>query len=301
MRRDWKRYFVPETLEQLAGLGLRRSQPFDGGLLAGTHRSPRHGHSVEFAEHRPYVPGDDLRNVDWKIFGRTDRYFLRHREDETTLVCHLMIDTSGSMAFRGIDASAEAISKFDYACQVAASLAYLTVETQDVCSLTCLGAPQWGLPVGGGQRQLEGLVEMFSRAEAEGPKRIGRDVEVSLAQLRRSGMVVLISDLWDDLETLVQATRQVQAAGHDLLVVQVLHPEERTFPLQGNTRFEGLEGEAGVDLPADAIAAAYRELVEEFTDQVRAACQAVGGRFLPLTVDQPLGEALAAGLYRFYG
>ncbi len=301
MNPAWKKFFDPPTLAELAGLGLRRSQLFDGGALAGAHRSSRHGHSVEFADHRPYVPGDDLRSVDWKIYGRTDRYFLRNREDETTLVCHLLLDASGSMAFAGLGASSASESKFDYAARVAATLGFITIDSQDQCSLSILGGRGLDLPVGSGEPQLQALAEALSRSQPDGEARIGRLVGEALLRLDRRGIVVVVSDLLDDAETLETMIRQVGAAGHDLLLIQVLHPDERSLPLQGTTRFEGLEGEAAVELQADAFAEPYRQAVAQFTQRIEQSCRAHGAHFLEMTSDQPLGPTLAAALHRFYG
>ncbi len=302
----WKKYFDPPTLAELAGLGLRRSQLFDGGPLAGAHRSSRHGHSVEFAEHRPYVPGDDLRSVDWKIYGRTDRYFLRNREDETTLVCHLLLDATGSMAFAGLDAAVggaatTAERKFDYAARVAAAIGFITIDVQDQCSLSILGGHGLDLPIGSGQPQLQALAETLSRTEPAGELRIGALIRKTLPQLDRRGVVVVVSDLLDDVDQLEAAVRQVHAAGHDMLLVQVLHPQERTLPVRGMTRFEGMEGEPPIELQAEAYAEAYNQALQEFDQAVQSLCRASGTHFLPMTSDQPLGKTLAAGLHRFYG
>lgn len=302
----WKKYFDPPTLAELAGLGLRRSQLFDGGPLAGAHRSSRHGHSVEFAEHRPYVPGDDLRSVDWKIYGRTDRYFLRNREDETTLVCHLLLDATGSMAFAGLDAAVggratAADHKFDYAARVAASIGFITIDAQDQCSLSILGGRGLDLPIGSGQPQLQALAETLARTEPKGDLRIGGLIREALSHLDRRGVVVVVSDLLDDIDELDTAVRQAHAAGHDLLLVQVLHPHERTLPLRGMTRFEGMEGESPIELQAEAYAEAYQQSLQHFDEAVERLCRDSGTHFLPMTSDQPLGKTLAAGLHRFYG
>ncbi|QEG43223.1 DUF58 domain-containing protein [Roseimaritima ulvae] len=302
----WKKYFDPPTLAELAGLGLRRSQLFDGGPLAGAHRSSRHGHSVEFAEHRPYVPGDDLRSVDWKIYGRTDRYFLRNREDETTLVCHLLLDATGSMTFAGLDAalagkSSDGENKFDYAARVAASIGFITIDAQDQCSLSILGGQGWDLPVGSGEPQLQALAESLSRSAPEGELRIGGLIRQTLPQLERRGVVVVVSDLLDDVDELDLAVRQVHAAGHDLLLVQVLHPQERKLPVRGVTRFEGMEGEPPIEVQAEAYADAYQQALQQFDESVQQLCRDSGTHLLSMTSDQPLGKTLAAGLHQFYG
>lgn len=297
----WKKYFDPKTLADLSGLGLRRSQIFDGGPLAGAHHSPRHGHSVEFADHRPYVPGDDVRSVDWKIFARTDRYFLRNREDETTLICYLLVDASGSMDFAAIDPSSGATTKFDYACLAAAALGFITLENQDRCSLRLLGGTGYDLPIAGGAPQLEAMAEAFSRSRPGGDTRIGAAVRQVLPQLDRPGVVVLVSDLLDEPESIDNAVAQLRAAGHDLLVLQVLAPEERGLTLTGTTRFEGAEGEPAIELQVEAFAQAYQQALHAFTDQLVQCCQRHGSHFLGLTVGEPLGKRLAAALHQYYG
>lgn len=301
----WKRYFDPPTLAELAGVGLRRSQLYDGGTLAGLHRSSRHGHSVEFAEHRPYTPGDDLRSVDWKIYGRTDRYFLRNREDETTLVCHLLLDATASMDFDGVASPdthpGSSAEKFLYAARVTASIGFVTLETQDQCSLTILGGHGPDVPLGGGQPQLQALAQALAQSQPAGDQPISERVADALPRLQREGIVVLVSDFWDEAERLDSAVRLVRAAGHDVLLVRVLHEEERSFPLGGMTRFEGLEGEPAVELQADAYRELYRQALAESEQQLEQLSRHSGAHYLSMSTAEPLGKTLAAALHRFYG
>lgn len=298
---NWKKFFDPQTLAELSGSGLRRLRPFDGGALTGVHRSSRHGHSVEFAEHRPYVLGDDLRSVDWKVYARTDRFFLQNREDETALVCHLMLDASGSMAFAGLQPSEDAQSKFDYAARVAASLGFITLTAQDQCSLTFLGGNGIDLPLSNGEPQMQGMVDVLARCQVEGDDHVGQQVQQALARLTRPGIVVLVSDLLDSPQAIETAVRYVRAAGHDLFVIQVLHPEEKELTVHGMTRFQGMEGEPPVDLQPEAFAEAYHEAMQEFCQSIEQVCEQTETPFLALTTDQPIGSTLAARLNQYYG
>lgn len=290
MTESWKRYFDPLTLNELAGISLRRSVMTESGPISGTHRSTRHGHSVEFAEHRPYVPGDDVRSVDWKLYAKTDRYFLRHREDETTLICHLLVDASRSMEFRG---ERQPISKFDYAGKIAAGFAFAAVNGQDVFSFQTADQPENALPPGGGELHLQALAEALVRTRPQGPGKISEAMFAAAAKLRRQGVAVVISDLFDDADRILRGIDVLQMAGHDTLLVQVIDPEEKVLSFAGTTRFEGMEGEAAIDFPSDALRDAYQEAVERFTTRVAEGCAAKGTGFLSLTTDQPVGASLA--------
>ncbi len=286
---SWKKYFDPLTLNELAGISLRRSVMTESGPVSGTHRSTRHGHSVEFAEHRPYAPGDDVRSVDWKLYGKTDRYFLRHREDETTLICHLLVDASGSMAYRS---PSQPLRKWDYAGKVAAALAFAAVNGQDVFSFHC-GTPAAELAAGGGEPHLGALAETLDRIEPQGPATIGEAMFRAAAEWRRQGLAVVVSDLLDEPAQIFRGVDALQLAGQETILVQVLDPEERRLSGQGMTRYEGLEGEAPLELAPELLREAYQQVVARFLETLQAGCTQRGVGFLALTTDQPVGTQLA--------
>ena len=294
MAKVWERYFDPPTLAELSDVRLRWSQAAEGAL-AGRHRNPRHGHSIEFSEHRPYVPGDDPRSVDWKVFARTDRFFLQNREDETTLVCHLLLDGSGSMTYRG---PRQPTDKFQYAARVAAAIAFVGYNGQDAISLQVLGGVSLPVPIGTGQPQLMAIAEALARTQPGGEAKIAASLIAVAGELQRRGLAVVISDLLDDADAILRAVKRLRYAGHDVIVIQVLDPTERDLDpsYAGTTHFEGLEGEAAVDVQPQLLRGAYRQAVRQFTDQVRDGCLESGARFLPLSTDQTIGPVLASFL-----
>lgn len=263
--------------------------------MVGSHRSPRSGQAVEFSEHRQYVPGDDLRGLDWKVLGRTDKYYLRQREDETTLDCHLLVDCSGSMGYRGPSVDDD---KWTYALRVAAALAFVAVEHHDRVAWTTIGhqvVPR--LRYGGGGEHLLALartmtsVEVDAVDESEEPDVAARLVEAVQAT-SRNGLLIWISDLLDPIEPLAKALRAVRTSGRDVLVVQVIDPAEAEFPFVDTLEFVGLEGESSVVADARGVGAAYREQFAKHQRELRNACLECEATLWMLRSDQPLEHRL---------
>ncbi len=287
-------------LERLRGHRLRSRRAADG-LLVGAHRSPRSGQAVEFSEHRQYAPGDDLRGLDWKVLGRTDKYYLRQREDETTLDCQLIVDNSGSMAFRGPAAKHD---KLTFAFQVAASLAFVAIENHDRVALTTVGqevTPR--VASGGGNGQLMALATAMDQVQTVGDVEPG-DVDLparimdAVQSTRRGGLVILISDFFDPVEPLVKALRALRFAGRPVIVVQVVDPAEEDFPFGETMEFLGLEGEPTLTADARGIAQAYREQFQSHRQALRLACREAAAACWELRSDQPLGFRLPELLER---
>jgi uncharacterized protein (DUF58 family) len=264
-------------------------------VLVGSHRSPRSGQAVEFSEHRQYVPGDDLRGLDWKVLGRTDKYYLRQREDETTLDCHLIVDCSGSMAYQGPRAPAD---KLNYAVRVSAALAFVAVENHDRVALTTIGHEVVRrLGFAGGSEQLMALASVMEGVEADDRGAEGEaEVAVRLVEAvqtgRRTGLLVLVGDLFDPVEPLAKALRAVRTSGREVLAIQIYDPAEEEFPFVDTLEFVGLEGEPGLVADARGVAAAYREQFALHQQQLRAACLECEAQLWTLRTDQPLAYRL---------
>lgn len=300
-----QKYFDPETLARIGPLGLR-ARTLVEGLVSGLHRSPLRGHSIEFAQHREYVPGDDLRQVDWKIYARSDKYYLKQYEDETSLTCYLLVDHSESMLYggSGLQAAVAApatslgglppgLSKLQYAQLIAFSLAYLVIEQRDFAALMTFSETidDW-LPPSGSPAQFEDMVSVMERAVNHPKTNLAGVLEQAAQRLARRGLVVLISDLLDDAETLLKSLRLLRLSGHDALLIHVLDRDEVDFPFDTMSRFEGLEDLPHVVTDPRLIAHAYREAMADFCRQLEVGCRQLDIDYFRVLTDEPLSASL---------
>ncbi len=283
----------PADRDRIAGLELMARQVVEG-FCSGQHRSPHKGYSVEFKEHRPYVRGDEIRSIDWKVFGKTDRIYVREFEEETNLKATLIVDCSGSMAY----ARAGGISKHRYAMQVAASLAYLMIGQQDGVGVATFDTQiRDFLPPRSRHTHLQAICSVLERRPPGGETEISQVLGGLAKKLHRRGLLVLISDCFADAPTLIRALTHFRHAKHEVLVLQILDPDELEFPFRGRIRFRNLElADDHEEVDAAALAAAYREGFRQHQQQLRDGC----GRFridhVVLTTDTPVAEALSGYL-----
>lgn len=285
----WKKYFDPRVLERLRGMRLRASRVADGAW-AGAHRNPRSGRAIEFSEYRPYTIGDDLRQVDWKVFARTNKFYLRRREAETTLDCHFLVDSSGSMAYASENAPSD---KLTYALRIAASLAFVAAENHDRASLTSVGetvSPR--LPAGSGPEHLLALATAMESIKPEPNVRIAPQLAAAAQMLRSPGLVVILSDLFDDADLLLKTIRAIRQVAGEVLAIQVTDPAEAEFPFGETTEFVGLEEEVSITADTRGIAAAYREEFARHRSRLEAGCRAAEVTFWSLSTDDPLHVSL---------
>lgn len=287
-------YLDPDLLTRLSGLELR-SRSAVAGSYAGQHRSAYHGNSVEFAQHRLYTPGDDIRHVDWRIFGKKDRFYVKQYEAETNLRCTFLLDASRSMAFRGSDGDGE--RKFDYAARLAASLAYLLVGQQDAVGLVLFDQRiRTELPVARGRRHLREFVSLLEQVEPQDATHVRVLFQQLADQLRRRSMVVLISDLLADADEIVEGLQRIAVAGHELIVLHVMHPEEWDFPFVENVRFEGLEEDERLLVEPRALRAGYLRAVERYTRRLRTVCLRHRADYVPVNMRDHPGNVLCGYL-----
>lgn len=277
----------PQVLMSIRDLELRARVVVEG-FWSGLHRSPYHGFSVEFTEYRQYTPGDDLRYLDWRVFARSDRYFLKRFEDETNLRCHLIVDQSRSMTYRSL-----AWSKAEYAATLAATLARLLNQQGDAVGLLTFdeGVRDY-LPPRHRSGHLRRLMLTLEQPASGRATNLLPPLQRVAEIVRKRGLMVLISDFLAPLDDLEQALTQIAARGHELIVFQVLDPAEVTFELRGTAVFEDLE--SGRTLTVDPVATRkdYRRQLEAHCAQVAALCQRLGGAHVRLSTDQPLELAL---------
>lgn len=283
----------PSLIGRVAKLELRARLVVEG-FVSGLHRSPYKGFSVEFAEHREYATGDDLRYLDWKVFGKSDRYYIKRYEEETNLLCHVLLDTSESMDF-----GTEAVRKFDYAATIAAALSHLVIEQGDAAGLVTFGDDVRAvLPPGNSSAHLRHVFDTIETSKPQGKTDVGK-VLVRLAdQLRKRGLVVLVSDLVGDVEEILRGLRQLRSRKHDVIVLQVLDPAEVEFPFEQMTMFEGLE--EFPDLLADpkSLRKSYLERLDAFRKRLTAGCLAERIDVVEMNTRTPLDVALTSYLAR---
>ena len=292
---DYKKYLNPETLSKLKGLDLKARLIVEG-YVSGLHKSPYQGFSVEFAEHREYVPGDDLRYVDWKVYGKTDRYYLKRYEEETNFSCYVLLDTSESMRYRSEHA---AVSKLEYARYVAAALGYLVVQQQDAIGLATFDSQVSNfLRASGTPSHLKRLFRVMEETPAGGETSIGPILHELAERIRKRGLILILSDLFDNTRALLTGLKHFRHHRHDVSVLQIIDPAEQDFPFEAPTLFKGLEGLPDELADPRALRKAYQQEFTGFLRQVRQGCRDVGMEYTLLRTDQPLDVALSSFLTR---
>ena len=283
------KFFDPQTLANLKNLRLRAQQIVEG-LVAGLHRSPHRGFSIEFAEHREYVPGDDLRYLDWKVFGRTDKLHLKQFEDETNLICYLVLDISESMSYRGPKSP---LSKLEYAQCLAASMAWLILEQQDAVGLVTFdNQVRKSLPPAGGKGHLQNILQVLEGVQPQRETSSGPIFHELAERFRKRGVVIILSDLFDQRDSLFAGLKHFRHRRHDLIVWHILDAAEIEFPFDEPTRFEGLEGMSTVETDPRSLRRAYQREFQSYLKYTEKICRQSAMDYQRLATDQPLNVVL---------
>jgi len=259
------------------------------GFLTGLHKSPYHGFSVEFAEHRPYNSGDPVRFVDWKLFAKTDRYYVKQFEEETNLRSHLIVDASASMGYQ----SGGPITKLRYAVLLAGALAYMMQTQQDAVGLLIFDEKiQKLLPARGTQVHFKRILSELNALTPGRQTRIGSALRRIAERIHRRGLVMIFSDLMDDPESVLPGLRHFRHGQHELVVFHILDPAEEEFPFQGETEFEDLETGSRLSTHAWEIRDAYLERFRAWTTTYQRACGEIGAEYVPVSTATPFDLAL---------
>ena len=291
-----KRLLDPSSLAKISGLIVRARMIVEGSIT-GLHRSPFHGSSVEFAEHREYVPGDDIRHIDWKVFGRSDRYYIKQFEEETNLRVQLVLDASESMTY-----GSGAMSKLDYARTLAASLAYLILGQQDaVGALVFDEKIRAEAPISQSRSHLQDLVGVLAQQSGKDATDIGEVLGRVSDRLKRRCLIVLLTDLFDDKDGLVHGLRRLRHAGHDVLVLHVMDPDELNFPFTRMTLFEGLEDYPEQLADPEAVREAYLVEIREFMRELRRDFRNSGIQYQLADCSRAFDQVLRESLVRRAG
>ncbi|MCC7011501.1 MAG: DUF58 domain-containing protein [Planctomycetes bacterium] len=281
----------PAVLDRLEGLELVARTVVEG-LMSGHHRSPLRGSSAEFAQHREYVAGDELRRLDWKVFARSDRLVVKEMFEETTLACHLLVDASESMGFGSLS-----WSKLDYARWCAAALAHLVIGARDTAGLVVFDDKERSkVPPSTGERQKHAIWRMLEGTRAEGPTGVGDVLNWVAGRLRRRGIVSVFSDFFDDMDKIVEGLRRLAHDGHDAILFQVLDPLELRFQIEHLVRLDGLEGSGTIKVDPKAIRQAYVEEVAAHNRLLAHHAATLGFDYVQLDTRGSLEAALSTYL-----
>ena len=288
---DSRRFLHPEAVKRISRLELRARHIVEG-FLAGMHRSPHFGQSVEFLQHREYTPGDDPRFVDWKVWARQDRLVVKQFEEDTNLRATLLVDVSASMRY-----GSGPLSKYEYGCTLAACLAYLILRQQD--AVGCLAFDQGTratVPQRTKRNHLDSVIQALDASDPRNKTDVHQVLRAAAETYPRRGLMVLISDLLVEREGLFRGLRLLTSRGHDVMLFHVLDDDELDFPFTGPTRFEGLELPAQLRCNPRALRAGYLAALSGYLDEVRLGAARHQSDYVLLRTSQPLEAALTSYL-----
>ena len=286
---DSKRFLHPEAIKRISRLELRARHVVEG-LLSGMHRSPYFGQSVEFLQHREYVHGDDLRNVDWKVWAKQDRYFIKQFEEYTNMRVTLLVDVSGSMQY-----GSGALNKYEYACTVASCLAYLVLRQQDAVGCVAFDDDiRTQIPNRNQRNHLSAVINALDVSNPKDKTDMSKVLRSVAESYPRRGMMILVSDLLTDPESLLKELRLLRHRGHDVMVFHIMDDDELDFPFTGPTRFEGLESLDHLSCNPRALREGYLEAMHAHLDAIRLGCARNTVDYALIRTSQPLDAALAS-------
>jgi uncharacterized protein (DUF58 family) len=264
------------------------------GYVSGVHRSPFHGFSIEFAEHREYAPGDDLRYLDWKVLARTDKYYLKQFEEETNLICHLVLDASESMRYQSDGAP---MSKLQYAQRAAAALAYLVLHQQDSVGLVAFDSEiRSFVRASSNPSHLKEILHVMESLKADRKTSTGPIFHDLAERLKKRGIVIVISDLLDDVDVMMAGLKHLRHRRHEVIVLHVLDPAEVSFPFDQLAMFRGLEQKSDVLVEPRALRKAYLAEFGHYLRKLQAGCRAQAIDYVPMQTDQSLEVVLSSYL-----
>jgi uncharacterized protein (DUF58 family) len=283
-----EQYLRPEVIRQVARLDLRAKFIVEG-FLSGLHASPFHGFSVEFSEHRKYVPGDDLKDLDWNVYAKTDKYYLKKFEAETNLTGYLVMDLSASMAYT----YRQELTKFEYAICLAAALGYLMIHQQDPVGLVTFDTHiQASLPPRSKRTQLGTMLAVLANLKPSGQTDVARCLHQLAAMIRSKSLVMLFSDLLTDPAPVLQSLHHLRHRGHEVILFHILDEAEVHFPFDGVVEFEDVEEPKKLVLDARGMRGDYLEAVGEFQDFYRRECAKANIDYVPMDTSVSFDKAL---------
>jgi len=286
-------YLQPNVIARAEALGLK-ARTIVEGLRVGDHKSPYRGFSVEFVQHREYVPGDDTRHIDWKSYGRSERYTIKQYEQETNFLAHIVLDASKSMQYGEGDRNKLEVGKV-----LAVTLAYLVIHQRDCASLSIFD-DKWRerLPVSGQMGHINTILATLGAVEPREKTSIGPLLQNLAQQVRRRGLVFLISDCFDDVDNILQGLQFLRFQGHEVVVFHVMHPDELDFPFDGNIKFEGMEEKREILTRPHLIQPAYMRALKKYMGELQSGCDRNRCDYVLVDTGKPLAETVTGYLAR---
>jgi len=293
------RYLDPHTLSRIERLDLKARYVVEG-FISGMHRSPYRGFSVEFAQHRGYVPGDDLKHLDWRVYAKSERYYVKQYEEETNLVAHILMDASESMAY-GSPRSAGRMSKLEYAKLITASLSYLILGQSDAVAVGVFDRDiKEYVERSTNEAHIHRICSVLERLAPEKKTDIGGILKRFAERIRRRGVIVLISDLFDDVDGVMAGIRRLRFGGHEVVVFHLLDEYELTFPFEGLIQFKGLEETGEALCHPRMLRKHYLEELGRYLARLRAGCRRAQVDYVQVDTSTPVDVVLSAYLASRY-
>jgi len=286
-------YLRPSVLSKAEALGLKARMIVEG-MRVGDHKSPFRGFSVEFVQHREYTPGDDIRHIDWKGYGRSERYTIKQYEQETNFLAHILLDGSKSMMYGEGDEN-----KLEYAKLLTATLSYMIVRQRDMVSLNIFDSRfRAQLPASGQMGHINTIVHTLEATKPAEKTSIGPLLELAAELFRRRGMVFIISDCFDEVEPFVKGLHHLRFQGHDVTVFHIMHHDELEFPFTGNIKFDGIEEFEEIKTRPHLIRPNYVRVVKSYLEELRRACDSCNVEYVLMDTSRPLEVPLSEYLVR---
>ena len=285
---DFKKFLDPGVLSKLKTLELRARLVVDG-FMVGLHKSPYHGFSAEFSEHRHYMQGDSLKNVDWKVFAKSEKYFIKQFEEETNLICNLFVDVSKSMNFKR-DGK---ITKLDYSITLAAAICYILINQQDAVGLTTFSDKIQGyLPPKANRVYLKNLLTTLANVKPIGATTTSKCLNEAVVKIKKRGLTIIISDFFDDIDSIIGALKQVHYKKNEVIVFQVLDPVEKNFGFDRDAIFIDLESNEQITSQPFQIQKAYQQAMNDYLQRIKSECLNLGIQYNLIETNQPFDLAL---------
>ena len=284
---DKRKYLEPEMVARLSNMSLRARLVVEGYII-GQHKSPFHGFSVEFAEHRAYGPGDEIRHIDWKLYGKTDRVFVKQYEEETNLRSYILLDTSRSMEYKS-----NKISKLDYGNYLSAALAYLMINQQDGVGLTLFDNQiQTFIPPRSKPSHVNTILTHLDKTGSGKDTNVGIVLHEMAERIKKRGLIILISDLFDETENIINGLKHFRHNKQEIIVFHVMDRKELNFDFSNRTKFKDMETDEQITTEPWKIRKIYQKAIQSYQDELRLRCREQKIDYVPLFTDQNLDLAL---------
>lgn len=291
---DYTKYLDPKVISGITSLELKARFIVEGFLL-GLHKSPYHGFSIEFSQHRPYMQGDSFKDIDWKVYGKTEKFYVKQYEEETNLKCHIVLDVSKSMAYK----SEGNIAKIEYASYLAASLAWLMLKQNDSVGLILYSdSPKTYLPPKASNNYIKEILKILARLKTDNTTDIGGSLHKVAEQIKRRGLVIIISDLFDEPSSIISSLKHFRFNENETLLFHILDPLERSFAFSRDAIFVDMETEEEMTTQPRHIQKAYQGAMREYLHTMKTECLNNDIGYHLLDTSEPFDTSLYAFLQK---